>query len=284
MSEVLELSEMEFRLIRDFIHERFGIYFREEKRSFMRMKLASRVQSLRLNSFGEYLNHLKYSDPERQEVMRMVSFLTNNETYFFRELPQLFAFRDYLLPELKKKKQAEGNKAIRILSAGCSTGEEAYTLAMLVFETGGFFWGWDVQVIGMDINWRALDQAQRGVYFKHSFRMVDPEYIRRFFSENSGDFIIKDQIRRMARFQHGNITDPSTLEDLQDLDVIFCRNVLIYFSEEKIQAAIGNFHRMLRPGGHLLLGHSENIPGYFADFESRRFPETISYRKRGGTE
>lgn len=275
-----ELTELQFRLIRDFIHEKFGIYFKDEKISFMQMKLYPRVLSLGLGSFGDYFNLVKYEADGDKELSRMVSLLTNNETYFFRELPQLMVFRDALLPQLRERKLARNKKGIRVVSAGCSTGEEVYTLAMLTFETGSFFWGWDVQIIGMDISEMALEAARRGVYYAPSLRMTESIYAQRFFSFNSGDYRAKDNIKKMTSFIYGNITDPQTWDGLKDIDIIFCRNVLIYFSEEKIKSAVNNFHQALRKGGHLLLGHSETLTGISDDFELVRFPDTFIYRKK----
>lgn len=275
-----ELTELQFRLIRDFIHEKFGIYFKDEKISFMQMKLYPRVLSLGLGSFGDYFNLVKYEADGDKEISRMVSLLTNNETYFFRELPQLIVFRDALLPQLRERKLAQNKKEVRVVSAGCSTGEEVYTLAMLTFETGSFFWGWNVQIIGMDISEMALEAARRGVYYAPSLRMTESVYAKRFFSFNSGDYRAKDNIKRMTSFVYGNITDPQTWEGLKDIDIIFCRNVLIYFSEEKIKSAVNNFQQALRKGGHLLLGHSETLTGISDDFELVRFPDTFIYRKK----
>lgn len=278
-----ELDETGFRLFRDFIHEKFGIYLKDEKRFFLQMKLYPRVLSLGLDSFNEYIQYVKYGPRGEREISRMISLLTNTETYFFRETPQLDAFRDTLLPELRVNKLAKNEKSIKILSAGCSTGEEVYTLAMLAYETGSFFWGWDVQITGMDVNEKALETARKGDYYQRSFRMTDPEYMKKFFSANSGDFKAKHNIKRVTSFVQGNITDPETWKDINDIDIIFCRNVLIYFSDDKIKAAINNFHRALRPGGSLLLGHSETLTGIFDEFELRRFPETIIYKKKETT-
>jgi chemotaxis protein methyltransferase CheR len=150
---------------------------------------------------------------------------------------------------------------------------------MLLFETGMFFWGWDVQIIGMDISGEALDVAKRGVYYDRSFRMMDPVYLKKFFSPNSGDFKTKDNIRKITSFVKGNISEPETWKSIIDIDVIFCRNVLIYFSDDKVKAAINNYYEALRRGGYLLLGHSETLTGIFDGFNALRYPETIIYQK-----
>lgn len=282
MKYQFELTDVEFRLVREFIHERFGIYLKDEKRLFVQMRLYPRVMNLGLSSFNDYINHFKYGADRDREVSRVISMLTNNETYFFRELPQLIAFRDFLLKELHESKISSGHKSMKILSAGCSTGEEVYTLAMLAYETGSFFWGWDMHIMGMDISENALETARRGVYYPRSFRMTDPKYLAKFFSSNCENHSAKDSIRRMTSFVPGNITDPADWEDKKGFDIIFCRNVLIYFSEDKVKAAVENFHNALNPGGYLLLGHSETLTGIYDEFEAKRFPQTIVYKKKEG--
>jgi chemotaxis protein methyltransferase CheR len=280
MTQQFDLSEMEFGLLRDFIHEKFGVYFKDQKRSFMRMKLSPRVITHGFGSFNEYIQFVKYGFGNKREHSKMMSLLTNTETYFFRETPQLDVFYDVLLPELRERKLARNEKTIRVLSAGCSTGEEVYTLAMLTFETGKFFWEWDVQIMGMDINERALETAKSGIYYDRSFRMTDAKYMQRFFSPNTGNYKAKDNIKRMTSFISGNITDTAAWNTMRDIDVIFCRNVLIYFSDEKLKIAVENFYKALRKGGFLLLGHSETLTGIFDKFEPQRFPKTIIYKKK----
>jgi len=269
--------------MRDFIHEKFGIYLKDDKISFVNMKLKSRVVNLGLNSFNEYFNYVKYGPGGEKELSKMISLLTNNETYFFRELPQLKVFGKELLPKLRERKLIEGNKKVRVISAGCSTGEEVYTLAMIAFETGSFFWEWDLKIIGMDISIRAIETAKRAVYYPRSLRMTKSDYVEKFFSKNSSEhYTLKNNIKNMTSFIFGNITDPVTWKDMDKVDIIFCRNVLIYFSEEKVKAAVENFYNALNNGGYLLLGHSETLTGIFDEFEMLRFPDTFAYRKKEG--
>lgn len=279
MNYEFDLTEVEFRLLRDFLHDTCGIYLPDRKRSFIKLKLYPRVIALGFASFTEYLRHLKYSSDKSNELNKMLALLTNTETYFFREWPQLEVFSESILPGLRSKKLAENDKKIRVLSAGCSTGEEVYTIAMLAFENGGLFWGWDFKVIGLDINTRALEAAARGRYPERAFRMSHPDYKRKFFAKNSHDYIAKENVKRLTEFVQGNIAEFNTWETMEKVDIVFCRNVLIYFSEEKIKKAIDNFYNILRPGGYLLLGHSETMTTIFDRFEPVRFPETVVYKK-----
>jgi chemotaxis protein methyltransferase CheR len=274
-----DLTDMEFRMIRDFIHEKSGLYFNEEKRSFLRIKLCQRLISLGLDSFLDYYYHLKYTKDDGKELSRMLSLITNNETYFFRELPQLTVFRDIVLPEIRERKIASNQRELTVVSAGCSTGEEAYTLAMLIFETGGFFWDWNVKVIGLDIDDGALEVAAEGKYSDRSLRMTEQANNERYFSKNSGDYKVKDNIIKITSFRKQNIVNPTTWDEINNIDVLFCRNVLIYFSEEKMRDTVGYFYKALRNGGYLFLGHSESLSSMPSDFKPRRFPETIGYLK-----
>lgn len=279
MNYEFDLSELEFRLIRDFVHQKFGIFLKDDKLSFVRMKIYPRLVQLGLRSFGDYLNLVKYSKNGHEEVSRMISLLTNNETYFFRENTQLQVFRDFLLPEIRERKQVNNDKTLRIVSAGCSTGEEVYTLAILTFETGSFFWGWDVKIIGVDVDESALEVARSGMYYTRSLRMSDSTYIQKYFASDSGNYKIKDNIKNMTQFIKGNILDEQVWSNLKSADVILCRNVLIYFSEEKLKNVVDNFYETLSPGGFLLLGHSETLTGVFDGFQLKRYPETMVYCK-----
>src|SRR5262245_41659359 len=168
----IELSEEEFRLLRDFIHERFGLYFDDAQRPTLRSRLVGRLSSLDLLSFEDYYHYLRFGPQRSEELQRMVSHLTNNETYFFREHAQLQVFAEHVLRQLKERKSRGNDRSLRILSAGCSTGEEAHTLAMIVYDSGQFFWSWDVQITGVDVDVVALDKASRGGYDQHTFRAM----------------------------------------------------------------------------------------------------------------
>jgi len=177
----VELTEEEFRLLREFIHERYGLFFDEGQRSSLRSRLEGRLAGLGLRSFEDYYHYLRFGPQRAEELDRMISHLTNNETYFFRESPQLQVFSDPILKALKERKTRTGDRALRILSAGCSTGEEAHTLAMIVHDSGQFFWNWDVQVFGLDVDAAAVEKARRAVYFHNSFRSVSPAVMERHF-------------------------------------------------------------------------------------------------------
>ena len=279
----VDLSEEEFRLLRDFIHERFGLYFEDGHRASLRSRLAGRLASLDLMNFEDYYHYLRFGPQRAEELERMVSHLTNNETYFYRESPQLQVFADHILRGIKERKLSgpEGGlgRTLRILSAGCSTGEEAHTLAMIVYDSGQFFWNWDVQVVGLDVDHVALEKARRGMYFHNSFRSLSPAQLERHFVRQGTGSAVKDSIRKMVSLRHGNLVEPSSFDGLAPVDVIFCRNVLIYFSDAMILKVVRTFHDLLAPGGYLFLGHAESLSRITDLFTPIRFQGAIVYQK-----
>jgi chemotaxis protein methyltransferase CheR len=277
-----ELREEEFRLLRDFIHERFGLFFEDAQRGSLRGRLAGRLQSLDLLSFEDYYHYLRFGPQRQEELAHMVSHLTNNETYFFREMPQLQVFADHVLKQIKDRKAKKGERSLRILSAGCSTGEEALTLAMIVYDSGQFFWNWDVQVTGLDIDAAALERARRGVYYQNSFRALSPAVLDRHFVKQGTAAQVKDGVRKVVGFRQGNLLDPTTFAGLSSLDVIFCRNVLIYFSDTATLKTVKQFHELLAPGGYLFLGHAESLSRVTDVFTPIRFQGAMVYQKPEG--
>ena len=279
----VDLSEEEFRLLRDFIHERFGLYFEDAQRASLRSRLVGRLAGLDLMSFEDYYHYLRFGPQRVEELDRMVSHLTNNETYFFREQPQLQVFADHVLRNVKERKVAAGTegpaRALRVVSAGCSTGEEPHTLAMIIYDSGQFFWNWDVQVVGLDVDHLALEKARRGVYFHNSFRSLSPVQLERHFVRQGAGAVVKDAIRRMVSLRHGNLVEPSSFDGLAPVDVIFCRNVLIYFSDAMILKVVRTFHDLLAPGGYLFLGHAESLSRITDLFTPIRFHGAIVYQK-----
>ncbi len=208
----------------------------------------------------------------------MISNLTNNETYFYREVSQLNAFAKNVLPEIKERKYRKAERTLSILSAGCSTGEEVYTLGMIVYDSGQFFWGWDVRVIGLDIDPIALEKARKGLYFHNSFRGVDPALQQKHFIPTDGGYQVKDRIRKMTEFRQGSLLAEASYEDLPPLDVVLCRNVLIYFSDGMTLQAVSRFGGVLAEEGYLLLGHAESLARLTTPFAPLRFRGAMIYQ------
>jgi chemotaxis protein methyltransferase CheR len=205
-----------------------------------------------------------------------VEVLTTNETYFYREPHQLRAFSEEILPLLAAEKGAQ--RRLRIWSAGCSTGEEVYTVAILLARCG-LFEGWDVDVFGSDIARRVLSVARAGAYGERAFRTPEAETIRPFFRVEGGKWHVRPEVRRMASFGYLNLLDEGTSTLVAGADVIFCRNVMIYFDLAARRRVLRMFLDKLRPGGYLLLGHSESLLNVTADFELVHLRNDLVYRK-----
>ena len=275
----VELSEEEFRLLRDFIHERFGLFFTDNQRNSLRTRLTGRLAALDLMSFEDYYHYLRFGPQRAEELERMISHLTNNETYFFREQPQLNVFADSVLRTVKDRKQKTGDRTLRILSAGSSTGEEVHTLAMMIYDSGQFFWNWTVELFALDVDHVALEKARKGLYFHNSFRSVPQDVIDKHFTRQGTGFQLKENIRKMVTFRQGNIMEASSYEGWAPLDVIFCRNVLIYFSDATILKVVKLFYEVLAPGGFLFLGHAESLSRITDLFTPIRFQGAMVYQK-----
>lgn len=271
----------EFRLIREFIAEEFGLLIDEGRTGFLQSRLLPRLEELRLDSFSDYYSYLRFSPWGCGEYHRLISIITNNETYFFREDAQLQVLAGYILPELKEKKQRSGDKRIRIYSAGCSSGEEVYTIAMLLLESGHFLWDWDILVTGIDIDPRMIEAAREGGYSGRAFQTTPLQYLERYFTKTGDSFKVKPQLRRITRFVEGNLLSLDPIMRSDPADIIFCRNVFIYFSDDTIRRVVESFAGLLKPEGLLFLGHSESISRLTSRYQPIRHPGAIIYRKRG---
>lgn len=272
------MSEEEFRLIRDIIHCHCGLFFDSDTKYLLEKRLARRLPLHQLQSFKDYHHFLKYDRKKDQELSDLMDILTTNETYFFREAFQLKALTEEILPELKAAKERKGEKTLRIWSAGCSTGEEPYTIAMLIMEMGCFH-GWRVEIVGTDISQRVLQQSRKAVYGKSSFRTTEERYVKRFFQEQEDGFRVNDEVRELVTISHLNLFDENRLALLGKMDVIFCRNVIIYFDQTAKKRVIETFYRMLHEGGYLLLGHAESLMNISTAFALKHLKNDMVYQR-----
>jgi chemotaxis protein methyltransferase CheR len=269
------LSPETFHALRDVVNVASGIYVTDDARFIVERRLAPRLAALRLPTFEHYHEYLNNAADRVAELDRAVDLLTTNETYLFRELRQLKAFQSEVLPQLHAL--ALQRRSLTIWSAGCSTGEEVYTLAMLIDETG-LFNGWNVRVFGNDISRRVLHTARRGTYRDASFRAIPPEYAR-YFTQTAEGRTVVPKIRAMCHFGHFSLFDAARVAILGMVDAIFCRNVLIYFDKESRRRLIQTFHERLYPGGYLMLGHSESLLNVSTAFELAHLKGDLVYRK-----
>lgn len=271
------LSDAAFLGLRAAIEGASGIAFDDDSRFILERRLFARLRALRLDDFDAYYRYLLYAPDAREEVVRMLEAVAVRETYFFREPRQLAAFREELLPRLARENRE--SRSLRIWSAGCASGEEPFTIAILVRDSG-LFDGWRVEIVGTDIAPAAIDAARCGVYRASSLRATPDEVRERCFEcEGENAWRLAGGVREMVDFGVLNIFDTRGVERLGPFDAIFCRNVLIYFGLRARRRALRIFYERLREGGYLLLGHAESVAALDSAFALCHLERDVVYRR-----
>jgi len=263
-----------FRLLRDQINAHAGLEYHDDALYAFERRLSERVAELSLDGFAEYYQYLRLGGGA--ELDEVVDLLTTKETYFFRQEYQLRALERELLPRLAVHNAR--SRRLTLWSAGCSTGEEAYTVAICVLESQ-LFAGWDVRVIGSDISRRSVAAARRGVYRPSAFRSTPPALRRAYFEERPDGSHVAEGVKRLCHFGQLNLLDPSRASIVGRVDLVLCRNVLIYFDARSRAKVIENLHERLLPGGYLLMGHSESLWNVSTAFELCHLEDDLVYRK-----
>lgn len=267
----------DFRLLRDLVNEFCGIHFSDESALIVGRRLRTRLRALGIDAFADYYRYLRFHPNAEAELEQAAEALTTNETYFFREVYQLRAFADEVLPQLHARSAARRRRKLDIWSAGCSTGEEVYSLAMLI-DASGLFEGWEVRVFGNDISRRVLGRAREASYGPTSFRAMLPEF-ERYFIEGPKGKQVHPRIRAMCHFGHLNLMNERRLAIVGRADAVFCRNVLIYFDQTSRMKVLNSIYERLERGGYLFLGHSESLLQSSTAFEIVQLTSDIAYRR-----
>lgn len=280
LSNDLKLSNDMFEKWRAFIYESCGIYFQDNKKYLLESRLQKRIKFLGINSFDEYLNHVKFKKGAIDELKYLYEAITINETFFFRNQPQLEALISKVIPEIIEKKKKTGNRKIRIWSAASSSGEEAYSVAMILDDlVKPSYPGFDFEIVGTDISDAVLKTAERGVYKEYSVRSTPSYYLKKYFKIKENGFEINDNVKRMVRFKMLNLYDQMAMRSMTNIDIIFCANVLIYFDlKSKIQV-VSQLYNALNNAGYLFIGYSETLHSISKAFKVISFPKTIGYKK-----
>ena len=273
-----ELTTEDFVMIRDFIHERSGMFFAENKMYLVKNRLLKRMADLDIRSYRDYFYHVKY-DTTQREFNALMNLVTTNETSFYRNEPQLLSFSDEVLPLVIKNGAESGRKSIRIWSAGCSTGEEPYTLAMMILERTRHLNGWKIEIAANDISEQVLQRARRGEYRGNTLRAVKPALLARYFTKAGEYYQVNPEVKALVSFSHINLNDPKKLSLCSGYDVVFCRNVMIYFSDECKRQLVRSFYSSLQSGGYLYIGHSETLHGISKAFKLVYFKNALVYQK-----
>jgi chemotaxis protein methyltransferase CheR len=276
----MTLALKDFAAIRDEVYKKLGLYFEDSKVYFIQKRLEKRMETLGVESFADYAFLLRYGDKGSQEMQALANLVTTNETYMFREFDQLQAFADHCLPMALKPLEAANDRRLRIWSAGCSSGEEPYTLSIILQEVMHDFRSWDVKIKATDIDQVRLDMARRAVYDERSVKEVPAEYFDRHLSRlPAGYFAIKPATAKVVEIEHLNLSDRMAMRGMKQFDFIFCRNVLIYFDDASRKAVVDHFYNALKPGGFIFLGHSESIGRISTAFKLMRVGQHLVYRK-----
>lgn len=258
-NSMMSISDKEFNDLRDLIHKRFGINLTEQKRSLLVGRLQKLMRQRKLDTFAQYYQYLS-EDKTEQALGELVDLVSTNHTYFNREKDHFDYFYQVALPAVVEKLKRENRKDLRIWCAGCSSGEEPYTLLMLMMEFfGNEYSSWDAGILATDISDRALSIARAGTYSADRVQQLPDTLRRKYFTPaGPGEMAVVDKIKREATFRRFNLMNTS-FPFKKPFQMIFCRNVMIYFDQPTRDALVGRYHQHTEPGGYLFIGHSETL-------------------------
>lgn len=273
MTPLSPLQEMTFRNLREYIYDHTGIFVPDSKKYFLENRLSHRIIERKLSGFDEYLLFLRAAG--NGELRNLYDAVTTNETYFFREPQQFDVFKNHILPRVLERNRSRG---IRVWSAACSTGEEAYTIAAILKESAP---GAQAKVFGSDISDAVLESARKGIYGTYAVRIIPPHYQKKYFRSNGDGFQLDEGIRNSVTFLNVNLIDEKQVRAIRDVDVIFCRNVLIYFDDKSKRKAVSLMYDALAPDGVLLVGTSESLHSVTRALTPTVIDKVVIYRKAG---
>ncbi len=266
--------------LRDLIYKVAGIYKIDEHLPVLEKHCLRRMEAVGVGSLNEYFEMLTLGASRTSEMHSLLDELVTGETSFFREWAQLEALQQQVLPVIARSKEKLSMRSIRAWSAGCSTGEEPYTLAMLLMEhADGLLSGFNIELLATDASDRALDRAQRGVYGDVCTREMTPYFREKYGTMKDDEWHISDAVREKVTFKHVNLLDDSRMELVRGMDLIFCRNVLIYLEGESKKRVMRHFRNSLSPDSYLFLANSESLFGLSEDFRLVHLPGTMAYLK-----
>ncbi|MFH1098007.1 MAG: CheR family methyltransferase [Candidatus Desantisbacteria bacterium] len=281
-----DLSEEEFLLFQRYISDNAGLFLDDSKLDTLRTALLARTTALNLKDYREYYRFISFNPRGGEEFKELMNLLTVGETYFFRDIKHFEILGKYILPELIKYKKDRGDNSIRIWSAGCSTGEEPYSIAMFLLENFTIPSLWDIEILATDVSTKALQKAREGIYTKWSLRAIDRKYSQKHFTTVENRYHLNDDIKQMVRFEYFNlIREPYPLTKMGNYwDIILCKNVTIYFKIDSTKRVIHDFYQSLRDGGSLFIGMSESLFQISDEFSLTEHDNCFLYKKIAGQE
>jgi chemotaxis protein methyltransferase CheR len=269
------LTDEEFRLFKSLIYEESGMFLAEAKKDFLENRLVKRMKATNMKTPYWYYRFLQNN--RKAELLVLLDCLTINETSFFRNGPQFELFRNIILPDVTGRRKRDVRRKLRIWSAGCATGEEPYSIAMTVLDTVPYPDLWDIKIYASDLSLKALETAHCGVYSSGKVNETVPaETMARHFEPRGNDVRVSSRVRKLVVFDYHNLKHDN---GMRELDVIFCRNVMIYFDEEEQKRLVNRFHQCLAPDGYLLVGHAESLHGWNMNFRFLHDNKGTAYKK-----
>ena len=272
------MSDKQFAQLRKIIYDRAGIHFPDNKKYVLESRMSQRLKELEMEDYDQYIAFLTMGPYQMDEFQEMFNRITINETSFFRNEPQLDVFERKILPQILEARKT--TKRLRIWSAACSTGEEPFTLAIMVQRTLGVrLADWRIEILGTDISERALEVGQEAKYTEYAMRTTNPMIRQKYFRTDGPYFYLNDTIKSMVNFELHNLKDTLAAKRHGTWDVIFCRNVMIYFDDAMKKGVLNSFADNLADDGALFIGHSETIRAGEAPFEALPIPQGFCYRK-----
>jgi len=281
VSRVLERADVD--CFRTLVAERLGLSFEDDRFDFLRDVLRHRMDSTGSERFSSYKRRLSSYAIDPEEVRAVAEQLTVGETFFFRYADHFRAFTEAVLPD--RARAQDRRRQLRILSAGCASGDEAYSLAILIKDRLSHLTSWSIEIRGIDVNASMVKKASTARYTTWSLRDTPAELRAKYFSASGRDFLLDDAVRSMVVFEERNLVDDAPSFWKPDaFDVVFCRNVTMYFTPEAARSAIKRIAGSLTPGGFLFLGHAETLRGLSQDFHLRHTHDTFYYQRRDGSE
>jgi len=278
MSGQPEITLADLNKVRDFVFKETGIFFESKKDYYLKSRIKQRITETGSKDFREYYHNLVFGIRDG-EALSLIEELTVNETYFFRDFPQLQGFAEQVLPLYLGQKREKNDFSIRVWSAACSTGEEPYTLSIILQEMIEDFELWNVRIDATDIDRRALRKARLGIYSDRSMKDTPPPYRAKYFEKTSDGWKVLPSVTEYVSFEQLNLTDRVAMRKKRGYDFIFCRNVLIYFNEISRKRVVSYLYDALLPGGYIFLGHSESVGRITAAFVLERRGDFLCYKK-----
>ena len=276
MNNLEKMSPEDFKKLREFIYLKSGMFFSDAKLYFVENRVAKRLEALNFSSYAKYLQHIQNPGNQR-ELFILFDQITTNETSFYRNPPQIDAFKNSILPKLVASAKANGRRTLKLWSSACSSGEEPLTLAMVIKEKSAIVQGLNVQIFASDISNEMLTKAEEGVYTEYSMRNLPAPYKTKWFKNTGGNYTVDQELKRMVQYQRFNLVDYQGYFRFKDMDVIFCRNVLIYFDLAVKRGIIESFHKCINRDGFLVIGHAESLHNISKDFKLEHFSRAIAY-------